>query len=490
VFLQAFERPEFEQRTAIIFRGWKYTYGQIAAEARLIASGLQSLGMRQGDRVALHFRNSHQFMAAYLACEWIGAVVVPIRYSESSAMVISWCNHLGVKCIMADDRLISRVTSHIAELTSCRTVITPLQAKSAHNARKYQHIVNGKPLLIIHTSGSTAQPKAVMQNLDALNAHALDLIEYLSFRPDDVVCVVSDLSHGFALHTLVTLSFAVGAAIVIFDQSEYDDAKIIDAMTKERVTIAGSNPVRFRRLLQAARDSVELPKLRFALSSTDKLPDDVLEWEGVFGSPLLEAWGMTETCSCVLSNRLGDHEVGTVGRPLRNVQVRIVGTDDRDVPDGDVGEMWLAGDFLFSGYWNDPEATQRATDGGWFRTGDQFVRNRSGRYRFVGRGGHTIKRGGILGSVFEIESALMRHPAVAECVAITVPSKEWGQDIEVFVKLRSTVSATALHAHADMTCGIFMRPSRYWSVSAIPETSAGKVARNFEQLRALAKLLN
>jgi acyl-coenzyme A synthetase/AMP-(fatty) acid ligase len=84
----------------------------------------------------------------------------------------------------------------------------------------------------------------------------------------------------------------------------------------------------------------------------------------------------------------------------------------------------------------------------------------------------------------------MRHPAVAECVAITVPSKEWGQDIEVFVKLRSTVSATELHAHADMTCGIFMRPSRYWSVLAIPETSAGKVARNFDQLRALAKPLN
>ena len=85
-------RPEFEQRTAVIFRGSKYTYGQVAAEARLIAGGLQPLGIGQRDHVALHFRN-HQLIAAYLACERIGAVAVPIRYSESSVMAISWCGH-------------------------------------------------------------------------------------------------------------------------------------------------------------------------------------------------------------------------------------------------------------------------------------------------------------------------------------------------------------------------------------------------------------
>jgi acyl-CoA synthetase (AMP-forming)/AMP-acid ligase II len=498
VFLSAFERPDFERRTAIIFRDRKYTYGQIATEARLIAGGLQSSGIRPGDRIALYMRNSDQFIPAYLACEWIGSVAVPIRYSEAGVFAISWCNHMGVKSVIADDELIESITSHASELTSCRSVVTPLQARiAAPNPEKYPHVVNdGKPLLIVHTSGSTAQPKAVMQGLDALNAHARAMIEYLPLRPDDVVCVVSDLSHGFGLNTLATLSFAVGAAVLVFNQSEYDDETIIHEMTKQGATIVGSNPVRFRRLLLAARrlaelHSVELPKLRFALSSTDKLPDDVaIQWKEIFGTPLLECWGMTETCSCVLFNRPGDHEVGTVGRPIPNVEVRIVGSEDRDVLDGDVGEMWLAGDFLFSGYWNDPEATQRATYGGWFRTGDQFIRHPSDRYRFVGRGGYSIKRGGILGSVFEIESAFMRHPAVAECVAVTVPSKEWGQDIELFLKLRSSVSAIELRAHADMTCGIFMRPSRYWSVSAIPETSAGKVARNIEKLRAAAEPLN
>jgi acyl-CoA synthetase (AMP-forming)/AMP-acid ligase II len=136
-------------------------------------------------------RNSDQFIPAYLACEWIGSVAVPIRYSEAGVFAISWCNHMGVKSVIADDELIESITSHASELTSCRSVVTPLQARiSAPNPEKYPHVVNdGKPLLIVHTSGSTAQPKAVMQGLDALNAHARAMIEYLPLRPDDVVCV-------------------------------------------------------------------------------------------------------------------------------------------------------------------------------------------------------------------------------------------------------------------------------------------------------------
>jgi long-chain acyl-CoA synthetase len=479
MFLSAFERPDFAERTAIIFRGDKFTYGKVAAEARDIAGGLQSLGVCQGDRVGLHFRNSDEFVASYLACYWIGAVAVPLRYHESTDLLIPYCNDLSVKCVMADDRLVDRIASRVTELTSTRTVVTPLQAKIGFDETKYRRVANdGKPLLIVHTSGSTARPKAVMQGLHALTTRAHALIEYMPFRSDDVVCVISDLSHGFGLHTLATAGFAVGAAVMIFDQAEFDARRIIHEASREGATILGANPTNLRRLLRVVRDASELPKLRFALSSTDKLPDDVaLQWQEVFAAPLLEAWGMTEACSCVLFNRPDDHKIGTVGRPLPIVQARIVGTDGRDVPDGDVGELWLAGDFLASGYWNNPEATLQALSDGWLKTGDQFIRDPSGRYRFVGRGWHIIKHGGVGVSPFEVESAMMRHPAIAQCVAIGVPSDEWGQDVEVFVTLRSPVSAAELRLHAAETLSLAGRPARYWSIPAIPETSAGKVAR-------------
>jgi long-chain acyl-CoA synthetase len=471
MFLSAFERPEFAERTAIIFRGQKFTYGKVAAEAREIAGGLQSLGVCQGDRVGLHFRNSNEFVASYLACYWTGAVAVPLRYHESPDLLIPYCNDLNVRCVIAGDRLVDRIASRAAELTSTSTVVTPLQAKSGFDETKYRRVANdGEPLLIVHTSGSTARPKAVMQGLHALTTRARALSEYMPFRPDDVVCVVSDLSHGFGLHTLATAAFVVGAAVMIFDQAEFDARHILQEASREGATILGANPTNIRRLLRGASDASELPKLRFALSSTDQLPDDVaLQWQEVFAAPLLEAWGMTEACSY--------HEIGTAGRPLPIVQARIVGADGRDVPDGDVGELWLAGDFLASGYCNNPEATRQTFSDGWLRTGDQFIRDPSGRYRFVGRGWHVIKHGGVGVSPFEVEEAMMRHPAIAQCVAIGVPSKEWGQDVEVFATLRSQVSATELRLHAINTLSLAGRPARYWSIPAIPETSAGKVAR-------------
>jgi acyl-coenzyme A synthetase/AMP-(fatty) acid ligase len=476
MFLNAFDRAEFAERTAIIFGSRKVTYGQVAARAADIAGYLQLLGVSQGDRVGLHFRNSDDFVASYLACYWIGAVAAPLRYNQSADFIISYCNDLGVKCVMADDRLVDKVASRSTELISTRIVVTP-QGMTIDKT-KYRRVAHdGEPLLILHTSGSTARPKGVMQSLHALTGRTHALIECMSFRADDVVCVVADLSHGFGLHNLVAPAFALGAAVMIFDQMESDASLIILEASRAGATVLGANPTNLRRLLRAANDASVLPKLRFAMSSADKLPDDVaLQWQETFATPVLEGWGMGEACGCALLNRPDDNEIGTVGRPLPAVQARIV-TDGRDVADGEIGELWLAGDF-FSGYWNDAGATRHAFSDGWLKTGDQFTRDQIGRFRYVGREWHVIKHGGVKISPFEIESALMRHPAIAQCVAIGVPSDEWGQDIEVFVTLRFAVSAGELRLHATKALSPVGRPAKYWSVSAIPETAAGKMARN------------
>jgi acyl-CoA synthetase (AMP-forming)/AMP-acid ligase II len=489
MFLSAFERRDFEHRTAIIFHDRKLTYGEIAAQGRDMAARLQSLGIGPGDRVGLHFRNSDQLIACYLACYWSGAILVPLRWSESPDLIISWCNHLGTKCLIADDHLISKITSRVTELPT-RMVLTPLAASrsSIIDAKEFQRAPNdGKPLFILHTSGSTAMPKAAMQDLDALNARARIQAEYLGYRPDDVVCAIVDFTHGWALHGLASPAWGVGAAVMMFDQSQFDPAQAMDAAAESGATIIGSVPMILYRLVQVARDAAELPRLRFGLSSGDRLPDDVaLEWERIFGAPLLEAWGMTEGCVAILFNRLGDHEIGTVGRPLPGVSARIVDANGEDVPSGQIGELWLkTGKFAFSGYWNDPEKTQQAFQDGWLKTGDQFLRNANNRYRFVSRAVHLIKRGGLMVSAAEIESALMRHPSIAQCVAIGVPSgDEWGQNIEAFVKLRSHVTASELHLHAAKTMRMASCPTKYWSVASIPETHAGKISRNIADYAA------
>jgi acyl-CoA synthetase (AMP-forming)/AMP-acid ligase II len=503
LFLDAFDRRDFERRTALIFLGRRLTYGEIAAEACRIASGLQSLGVHKGGRVGLYFRNCPQLLASLIACWRIGAVAVPIRRWQSAEMTISWCNYLGVACLLIDEALEEKLSPHLQELTSCRTVVStaaqpsiPVQPWSTliTNDGHYRRtdFDAREPVLVLHTSGTTARPKAIAHSLRGLDDRARALLHHLPIEPRDVVCVFSDISHAFGLNVMAAPALAAGATVLLIP--EFDPKVILGEMSKHSATVTGGAPGYLLGLLEEARRGSGLgkPKLRRALSSSDKAPENLhREWPEVMGITLLEGFGMTEACGTLFSNRPGDIGVGTVGRPLPGVRIRVVGTDGRDVADGAVGELWCAGEFLFTGYWNDPEATQRAVIDGWFRTGDQVVRDEHGRYRIVGRTGLMIKRGGIFVSPYEVEAALVRHPAVRECLAVGRPSERWGQEVEVFVVLQEPVSATDLQAYAARALGEPSRPTRYWSVPGIGRTAAGKIARSdIDKLRAAASLLS
>jgi long-chain acyl-CoA synthetase len=503
MLLSAFDRPEFEDRTALIFRGDLWTYGEIAAQACRVAAGLQSLGVHKGDRVALYFKNSPQLLACFLGCWWIGAVAVPIRRWQSGPMTISWCNHLTVTCLFLEESLLAKVAPHLDDLTSCRAIVSTGFAPSTPAVQPWSRLIDNdgrhqritvdeqEPALIVHTSGTTARPKGVGQSLRAMNARARSQLAHLPLSPEDVVCVFADCSHGFGLHVMVTPPLAVGATVLLIP--EFDPPAILQAMAEHGATVTGGAPGYLLGLLDAARGQKDPagPKLRFVISATDKAPEGLhREWQKAFGVPLLEAFGMTECCGVILSNRLGDIGVGTVGRPFPGVKIRVAGPDGSDVPDGTVGELWCAGDFLFAGYWNDPDATRRAVVDGWLRTGDQVVRDRDGRYRIVGRTGFMIKRGGIFVSPFEVEAALAQHPAIADCMAVGAPSERWGQEVEAFVVLKEAVPVDDLHVHAARTLGEPSRPARFWSVARIPKTALGKVARSeITELRASATAL-
>jgi acyl-CoA synthetase (AMP-forming)/AMP-acid ligase II len=503
VLLSVFNRRDFEDRTALIFQGARFTYGEIAAEGRRVAAGLQSFGVKKGDRIALHLKNSPQLFASLLGCWSIGAVAIPIRHWQSAAMTVSWCNYLGVTQLLVEEALVEKVAPHLAELTSCRSIVSTALAPRSKAVQPWSALVDNdgryqpvavderEPVIIIHTSGTTARPKAVMQSMRALRARALGQLEHLPFEPEDVVCVFADCTHGFGLHFLATPTLAVGAAVLLVP--EFDPPAILREMATHGATATGAAPAYLRSLLEAARRVPEphLPKLRFALSASDKLPESLPgEWQKLFTGPLLEGAGMTEACGAIFSNRPGDIGVGTIGRPFPGVDVRIVGPGGRDVPDGTTGELWCKGDFLFSGYWNDPDATRRVMVDGWFKTGDQAVRDNDGRYRIVGRTPFMIKRGGIFVSPFEVEGALAKHTAIADCIAAGMPSEKWRQEVEAFIVLIQTISVADLRAHAAAALGEPSRPVRFWSVDRIPKTALGKVARSeVAELRASATLL-
>ena len=504
LFLSAFDRAEFAERTAIVFQHERWTYANIAAEADRIAAGLQRLGVKERDRVGLHFKNCPQLLAALLACTWIGSIAVPIRRWQSAPVTIAWSNHLAVSYLLVEGSLVGKLAPHLGALTSCRAVIST--ADDAHDSgvmpwrflvrnddgRRHQRVAGHErePAIILHTSGSTALPKPVGQSLHSLNARARNQLSRLPLYPEDVVCIFADCSHGFGLHASATPAFAVGATVLLMP--EFDPALIIRAMADHGATVTGGAPGYLRGLLDAMRERPHASRLRLAITSTDKAQETLHnEWRETFHAPLVEAYGMTELCSLVMSNRPDDNGVGTVGRPFPGVNIRIAGPDGRDVPDGTTGELLVNGDMLFTGYWNDPDATRQVMVEGWLKTGDQATRDHDGRYRIEGRTGFMIKRGGIFVSPYEVEAALLKHVGVADCMAIGVPSDRWGQEVEALVVLKQATTAAELHNHATDALGEPSRPVRFWSVDAVPKTPLGKVARNeFTRLRSSAVLLS
>jgi long-chain acyl-CoA synthetase len=305
-------------------------------------------------------------------------------------------------------------------------------------------------------------------------------------RLDELLASIRAAEHGDP-------ALALGAAVLLFP--EFKPAQVLREMTKHGATVTNGYSALLSALLEAARQDSRsyAPKLRLAMSSSDKLPERLCgQWQEVFNAPLLEGYGLSESCGNILFNRPGDHGVGTVGRPFPGVRIRIVGPDGQDVPEGTMGELWCAGDFLFAGYWNDPDATRRAMTEGWYRTGDQAIRDHDGRYRIVGRTGFVFKRGGIPVSPYEIESALALHPAIIDCLVTGVPSERWGKEAEAFLVLKQMIPVADLHAHAAALLGEPRRPVRFWSVPRIPRTPGGKIARSdsdIGELRASARLL-
>lgn len=153
MLLSAFDRQDFEDRTALIFLGQHLTYGEIAAEARHVAAGFLSRGIRKGDRIALHFKNSPELFSSLLACWWIGAIAVPIRPWQSAAMTISWCNYLAVACLLIEESLVEKIAPYLSELTSCRAIVSTAFTPSENGTEPWSALVDNDGKSSAHRRG-------------------------------------------------------------------------------------------------------------------------------------------------------------------------------------------------------------------------------------------------------------------------------------------------------------------------------------------------
>jgi 4-hydroxybenzoate-CoA ligase len=327
-------------------------------------------------------------------------------------------------------------------------------------------------------------PKGVRHLHASLEATASTYArQVLGIREDDVGLSAAKLFFAYGLGNALTFPMSVGATTVL-NAERPTPAVMFGLMRRYDPSIFFGVPTLFAAMLndESCKSQPPFPRLRLCTSAGEALPESVgMSWKERFGVDILDGVGSTELLHIFLSNRPGDIRYGTSGRPVPGYRVRLVDDAGVDIADGEVGELLVDAPSAGEGYWNQRSKSRRTFEGHWTRTGDKYVRDAEGRYTFCGRADDMFKVSGIWVSPFEVESALIAHPDVAEAAVVPEADVDGLLKPKAFVVLRSGAAVEGLHEalkdHVKQKIGPWKYPRWIDVVESLPKTATGKIQR-------------
>ncbi|MFB7598173.1 long-chain fatty acid--CoA ligase, partial [Streptomyces sp. NPDC056160] len=485
--------------TALVADGARVPYGALWQDALRYAAALHRQGVGPGDRLALLLSNTAEFPKAYYGALAAGATVVPVNALLKTAEITYILRHSGARALVCEGALLAEGEQAAkAARVPLLTVAAPGPAPAGPSALDV--LAAGTPPLdaavprapgdiavVLYTSGTTGRPKGVMiSHFNLVMNIDTTMLAPFAMRPQDVVLGALPLFHTFGQVCAMGTCFRAGATLVLMRRFSAEGALAL--MTAERCTVLMGVPTMYVALLQAVRDSPARPRPDRAYSGGSALPVQVLaDFEAAFGCPVYEGYGLTEASPCVAYNQPGlPRRPGTVGHPIRGVEVRIArpGTADRveALPAGQRGEIVVRGHNVMAGYLDDPGATGAALVDGWLRTGDLGVLDADGRLTVVDRTKDLIVRGGYNVYPREVEELLATHPAVAQCAVVGVPDARLGQEVCAVVVRRPGRApdgrlAEEIIAWSRERIAAYKYPRRVEFVGALPLGPSGKVLK-------------
>ena len=451
------------------------TYATMAQEIDARARALKGDGIDRGDRVAWYGMNHPEVFILLFACARIGAILVPLNWRLAEAEIAGIVENCSPKLVIHDEHF----------QRQARAIVGPrvLSAGEPIGATS-KELTEGDeddPILIVYTSGSTGRPKGVVLTQAAIVANAVMSVDAHQMTPDDVVLNVLPMFHVGGLNIMPTPAFSIGASVVVHEK--FDPATALDAL--QEVNLAIVVPTVLQAIMATPGwEGADLSSLRtLSIGSTD-VPVDLIKAVHERGVPMIQIYGATETSPFAIHQRIDEARttVGSIGRAGAACQVRLVRSDGKDASDGEPGEIWIKGRNVFKEYWRDPEETERAVAGGWFRTGDVAMRSADGLYWFADRIKHVIISGGENIYPAELERVLRMHPAIAEAAVVGRPDPTWGEVPVAVIVVRAalagkrgTLSKKEVHQAFDGKLARYKHPKDVVFVDALPRNAMGKV---------------
>jgi len=490
------------------------TYGALAESARRLAAGLSAAGVRREDRMMVFMQDVCHWPVSFLGAMYGGVVPVAINtlltapdlaymlansraraVAVSGALLptlreaLSMCAH-DVSLVLVShpetipfsgagdgealmNALRQEGVTTVVDMATWLSQQTPL-AEAANTSPD-------SPGFWLYSSGSTGRPKGTVHS----HGNPYWTAEYygkgvLKIGEDDVCFSAAKLFFAYGLGNALTFPFSVGASVVLMAERPTPDA-VFKRWIEQRPTVFFGAPTGFAGMLA----SPNLPKrseitLRLVSSAGEALPADLGErFTAQYGVEIVDGIGSTEMLHIYLSNRPGDVRYGTTGFPVPGYTLSLRGDDGREVPDGEVGDLYISGQSTAMYYWENVAKSRDTFQGAWLKSGDKYVRNADGTYTYAGRSDDMLKVSGIYVSPFEVEATLVQHTAILEAAVIGVPDANGLTRVKAYVVLKDGATATSeeLQAFVKERLAPYKYPRQIEFLDELPKTATGKIQR-------------
>ena len=414
------------ERVALRTDEQTYTYQDVQSLANRFGRRLLELGVRREERVLIALPDGPDYAGALFGVLKLGAVVVMVNPSlEADSLAYLFDSSLATAAVIDPGleqifEAAGRISSHQpALLTVDGGLDGPPELETVGTHRD-------DPAIWLFSGGTTGRPKAVVQTHRSFaNTTELYAKAALGYSEDDITLSVPKLYFGYATGSNLLFPFSVGASAVLFPERPTAEV-LFEQIARHRPTILINVPTMVNQMVSHQRaGEQDLTCLRFATSAGEALPVPLYErWKEVFGVELLDGLGTAEMWHIFVSNLPGAVVPGTLGRVVPGFEIEVRDSDGQSVPDGEIGRMWVRGDSRALGYWRDLSKTATAFQGEWFVGGDLVSRDIDGYVTYCGRGDDVLKVGGKWLAPQEVESCLMKHPAVKECAVVGLENEE------------------------------------------------------------------
>jgi benzoate-CoA ligase len=455
---------------------------------------LRSLGVSEGDRVAIIMRDCPSFILAFLGAARIGAIAVPVNTALSPPELRYTLDNCAAKVALITNEQLAKLQNISAELPALEKTLvvgrgdadTPSfdEALEAADEAPAVETKGDDPAFILYSSGSTGFPKGAVHHHRNIPYTVETFIEHiLQVQPEDRLFSSSRLFFAYGLGNSLSAPIGCGASVVIRDEKPTPEI-IADTFKRFRPTIFFAVPAVYRSLLQhqAEGHKLDVESLRLCVSAGEKLPASLYhDWKKAVGVELIDGLGTTEMLHIFLCNRRDDIRPGSSGRPVPGYEVKLVDSNGQEIGGEGVGHLIVKGESVMAGYWNNPEKTAAVLQDGWLRTGDVYRRDSDGYYWYEGRSDDVFKVKGLWVSPIEVEDVLLAHPEVLEAAVIPGVDRDGMTIVVAYVVSKSGEASQSfierVKAHASEQLPNYKCPAEIRLIDQLPRTATGKIQR-------------